>query len=165
MKKMKPGKAVGKDQIAYEMIQAVGTFGISKVTELANTIYNSGEVPKQILQSIFIALPKKAGTIKCDNYGLISLISHITKIILRILMNRNKRRINEAISDVQFGYKSGKGTRNAILCLRMIMKKAIEKQKDLYICFIDYVKAFDRVKHEELIKVLEQIGIDEKTSQ
>ena len=45
------------------------------------------------------------------------------------------------------------------------MEKAIEKQKDLYICFIDYVKAFDRVKHQELIKVLEQIGIDEKTSQ
>ena len=71
------------------------------------------------------------------------------KIILKILMNRNKRRINEAISDVQFGYKSGKGTRNADLCLRMIMEKVIEKQKDLYICFIDYVKAFDRVKHRE----------------
>ena len=87
------------------------------------------------------------------------------KIILWILMNSNKRRINEAISEGQFGYKSGKGTRNAVLCLRMIMEKAIEKQKDLYICFIDYVKAFDRVKHQELIKVLEQIGIDEKTSQ
>ena len=77
-------------------------------------------------------------------------------------MNRNKRRIKEAISDVQFGYKSGKRTRNAVLCLRMIMEKAKEKQKDLYICFIDYVKAFGRVKHQELIKVLEQIGIDEK---
>ena len=99
MKKMKPGKAVGNDQIAYEMIEVVGTCGISKATELANIIYNSGEVPEQMLQSIFIALPKKAGTIECDNYRLISLMSHIVKIILRILMNRNKRRINEAISD------------------------------------------------------------------
>ena len=106
-------------------------------------------------QSIFIALPKKAGNIECYNYRLITLMSHITKIILRILMKRNKRRINEAILDVQFGYKSGKGTRNAVLCLRMIVEKAIEKQKDLYICFIDYVKAFDQVKHQELIKVLE----------
>ena len=113
-----------------------------------------------MLQSIFIALPKKAGTIECDNYRLISLMSHITKIILRILMNRNQRRMNGAISDVQFHYKSGKGTRTAVLCLRMIMEKAIEKQKYLYICFIDYVKAFD--KHQELIKVLEQIGIDEE---
>ena len=77
-------------------------------------------------------------------------------------MNRNKRRINEAISDVQFGFKSGTGTMNADLCLRMIMEKAIEKQKDLYICFIEYVKAFDRVIHQELIKVLEQIDIDGK---
>ena len=78
-----------------------------------------------MLQSISIALPKKAGNIECDNYRLISLISHITKSILRILMNWNKRRINEAISDVQLGYKSDKGTRNAVLCLRMIMEKAI----------------------------------------
>ena len=109
MKKMKPGKAVGNDQIAYEMIEAVGTFGISKVMELANIIYNSGEVPKQMLQSIFIALPKKAGTIECDNYRLISLMSHITKIILRILMNRNKRRINEAISDYNLVINQVKG--------------------------------------------------------
>ena len=115
MKKMKPGKAVGNDQIAYEMLKAVGTFDISKATELANIIYNSGELPKQMLESFFIASPKKAGTIECDNYRLISLMSHITKIILRILMNRNKRRINEAISDVQFGHKSGKGTRNAVV--------------------------------------------------
>ena len=93
MKKMKSGKAVGNDQIASEMIEAGGTFGISKVTELANIIYNSGEVPKQMLQSIFIALQKKAGTIECNNYRLISLMSHITKIILRILVNRNKKRI------------------------------------------------------------------------
>ena len=116
MKKMKPGKAVGNDQFVYEVIEAVGTFGISKVTELPNIIYNSGEVQKQMLQSIFIALPNKAGTIEYVNYRLISLMSHIMKIILRILMNRNERRINEAISDVQFGYKSGKGTRNAVLC-------------------------------------------------
>ena len=51
---------------------------------------------------------------------------------------------------------------DAVLCLRMIMEKAIEKQKDINICFIDYVKAFDGVKHQELINVLEQIGIDKK---
>ena len=77
-------------------------------------------------------------------------------------MNRNKIRINEAISGVQFGYNPGKGTMNTVLFLRIIMEKAIGKQKDLYICFIDYVKAFDEVKHQELIKVLEQIDIDEK---
>ena len=74
MKKKKPGKAVGNDQIAYEMVEAVCTFGIGKVTELANIIYKSGEVPKQMLQSIFIASPKKAGTIECSNYRLISLM-------------------------------------------------------------------------------------------
>ena len=59
MEKMKPGNAVGNDQIAYEMIEVVGTFGISKVTELANIIYNSGKVPKQMLQSILLHYQRK----------------------------------------------------------------------------------------------------------
>ena len=59
MKKMKPGKAVGDDQIAYEIIEAVGTFGISKVVDLAYIFYNSGEVQKQMLQSISLHYQRK----------------------------------------------------------------------------------------------------------
>ena len=89
-------------------------------------------------------------------------MSHVTKIILRLELNRVKGAIRRNLSDEQFGYRLGKGTRNAILCLRTLTEKCKEKQKDLYICFIDYVKAFDCVKHEELMTLLEELEIDGK---
>ena len=89
-------------------------------------------------------------------------MSHVTKIVLRVLFNRMKQKLRSNLSDGQFGYQPGKGTRNAIFCLRMIAEKAIEKQKDLYICFIDYVKVFDRVKHKKLMEMLEHLEVDGK---
>jgi len=115
-----------------------------------------------MINSIFIALPKKPGTIDCKEHRTISLMSHVTKIILRVLLNRNKSIFREKLSDEQFGYKPGYGTRNATLCLRAIMEKCIEKQKELHICFIDYVKAFDCVKHDKLLELIQGFDIGGK---
>lgn len=73
-----------------------------------------------------------------------------------------KDTIRASLPYEQFGYRPGKGTRNAILCLKILAEKCIEKHKDLYICFIDYVKAFDYVKHDELMTMLEELEIDRK---
>ena len=162
MKQMKKNKAVGNDEIAFEMIEALGNFGHDKITDIANFVYESENVPDEMIESIFIALPKKPGTTDCKAHRTISLMSHVTKIILHVILNRNKTTIREKLSDEQFGYKPGKGTRNATLCLRAIIEKCIEKQKDLYICFIDYVKAFDCVKHDKLLEFLERLDIDGK---
>ena len=162
MSKMKRGKAVGNDQIAYEMIEALAEFGVSKITEIANYIYDSKERPRQMLESVFIPVPKKPGTPECKEHRTISLMSHVTKIVLRVLLHRVKQKLRSKLSDEQFGYQPGKRTRNAIFCLRTLAEKAIEKQKDLYICFIDYVKAFDRVKHKKLMEMLEHLEVDGK---
>ena len=162
MSKVKRGKAVGNDQIAYEMIEARGEFGVSKITEMANYIYDSEESPRQMLESVFIPLPEKPGTTECKEHCTISLMSHVTKRVFRVLLNRMKQKLRSKLSDEQFGYQPEKGTRNAVFCLRMLAEKAIENQKDLYICFIDYVKAFDRVKHKKLMKMLEHLEVDGK---
>ena len=162
MSKMKDGKAARSDNIMCEIFKALGDFGAERLTEIANHVYNSGDVPERMLQSIFITLPKKSGTIECKNHRTISLMSHVTKIILKVELNRVKDSIRETLSKEQFGYRPGKGTRNAIFCLRTLTEKCIDKQKDLYICFIDYVKAFDCVKHEELMKMMEELEIDGK---
>ena len=160
--KMKRGKAVGNDQIAYEMIEALAEFGVSKITEIANYIYDSEESPRQMLESVFTPLPKKPGTTECKEHRTISLMSHVSKRVLRVLLNRMKQKLKSKLSDEQFGYQPGKRTRNAIFCLRMLAEKAIEKRKDLYIRFIDYVKAFDRVKHKKLMEMLEHLEVDGK---
>ena len=125
-------------------------------------MYESENVPDEMIESIFIALPKKPRTIDFKEHRTISLMSHVTRIILRVVLNRNKSIFREKLSDEQFGYKPGKGMRNATLCLRKIMEKSIEKQKDLYICFIDYVKAFDCVKHDKLLELIQGLDIDGK---
>jgi len=113
-------------------------------------------------QAVFIAIPKKRNAIECELHRTISLLSHVTKIILRVLMMRARRKIRDQIADEQYGFMKDKGRRNAIFNLRILGERAIEMQKDLYVCFIDYQKAFDNVKHETLFELLERIDLDGK---
>ena len=162
IKSIKCGKAPGNDKIRIEMIKALDECGIDLITKLANKIYETGNIPDEMKKSIFIPIPKKNGTMKCDEHRLISLISVISKIILKVLLKRARNKIQNEIAEVQFGFRAGKGTRNAIFTLRMLSERAIEVQRDLYICFVDFTKAFDKVKHKEMIKMLEKIKLDNK---
>ena len=123
-------------------------------------IYTTGEIPTDMKKSVYIAIPKKQGTVDCDQHRTISLMSHLTKVMLRVLMNRMRDKILPEISETQFGSMADKGTRNAIFALRTIMERATEVQKDLYLCFIDYSKAFDKVKHSNLFNILQRLNCD-----
>ena len=162
IKKMKSGKATGPDNIPIEIITTLEDLGIEVVTKLLNSIYDSGNIPKEMLKSVFIALPKSPGATECELHRTISLMSHFTKVLLRVIINRMRKSLRPEISNTQFGYVPDKGTRNAIFTLSMLMERCIEVQKDLYICFIDYTKAFDKVRHNELIKILEKLEINGK---
>ena len=159
---MKTNKAAGPDGIVTEMVTALDDFGIEKLTEVTNEIYESGEIPEDLSKSIFIALPKKPGATECELHRTISLMSHIIKIILKVIMARARNKIRPEIADVQCGFVEDMGTRNAIWMVRMLTERAIEMQKDLYMCFIDYTKAFDKVQHEELLRLLQTLDIDGK---
>ena len=162
VKQMKKGKAMGDDEIAVEMLVALGEDIIDVLMEIVEGIYERGEPATQMYKSTFITLPKVPGTLECNKHRTISIMSQITKIILRIVLNRIRNKILPEIGNEQFGFIKGKGTRNAIFILRMLMERAIEVNKDLYVCFVDYEKAFDRVKHVDLIRMLEELNIDGK---
>lgn len=165
LKKMKTGKATGADGVAVEMISALEDLGIERVTDALNQIYDTGYLPEDMRMSVFIALPKKPGATDCGQHRTISLMSHLTKLLLWIIMKRNRRRINEQVAEEQCGFVEGKGTRNAIYILRMLSERAIEMQNDLYLCFIDYTKAFDTIKHERMIELLQKLNVDGKDLQ
>ena len=160
--RMKGNKARGPDGIVIEMIKALDDFGIEKLTIMANEIYDTGKIPQDLSKSIFIALPKKPGTIECELHRTISLMSHVTKVILRVIMMRARRCTKPEISQEQCGFVEDTGTRNAIFIVRTLCERAIEVQHDLYLCFIDYAKAFDKVKHEDLFEFLQNLDIDGK---
>ena len=110
IRSMPKKKAPGPDDIT---IQALDDFGIQWLTALANKIYNEGHFPDEMSKSIFITLPKKPGTTKCELHRTISLMSHMTKLILKILLQRVRGRSRGEISEEKFGFSPDKGTRNA----------------------------------------------------
>ena len=128
--------------------------GVDRLTKIINKIYDDGTFPDELGRSIFITLPKKPGAVDCEQYRTISLICHITKIILRILLLRARSRITPMVGREQFGFVKDAGTRNAIFLVRNITERAM--QKDVYMCFIDYSKAFDKVKHSELFEEMKK---------
>ena len=89
-------------------------------------------------------------------------MSHITKLLLKIILKRNQVLLNENSGETQFGFKSGSGTRDAIFTMRIITEKCLEKGKDLFVCFIDYAKAFDRVQHQKTFECLRNTRMDSK---
>ena len=162
IKETKDDKAPGEDMITSEMWKALGSFGVDKLTQLFNSIYNSGQFPEDLVKSIFIPLPKKPMANECGDHRLISLMPHATKIFLRVILNRVKQRIDVEVDEVQFGFRPGRGTREGIFSFNIMAQKHLEVKKEMYVCFIDYAKAFDRVKHEKLIECLKDIGLDGK---
>ena len=89
-------------------------------------------------------------------------MSQVTKLLLKIVMDRMKGKIEAELDDAQSGFRQGKGTREGLLNLRLICERHLEVQKDVYIGFLDYEKAFDRVRHEPLMQCLSEIGVDGK---
>ena len=108
---------------------------------------------------VFIPIPKKGNAKECSNYCTIALISHDSKVMLKILQARLQQYVNCELPDVQAAFRKGRGTRDQIANIRWINEKAREFQKNIYFCFIDYVKAFDCVDHNKLWKILKEIGI------
>ena len=109
--------------------------------------------------SLFIPIPKKGDAEECSNYLTIALILHASKVMLRILQARLQQYVNHELPDVQAGFRKGRGTRYQIVNIHWIIKKAREYQKNIYFCFIDYIKAFDCVGHNKLWKILKEMGI------
>ena len=109
--------------------------------------------------SVFIPIQKKGNAKECSNYRTIALISHASKVMLKILQARLQQYMNRELPDVQAGFRKGKGTRDQIANIHWIIKKAREFQKNIYFCFIDYDEAFDCVDHNKLWKILREMEI------
>ena len=160
LKLMKTGKAAGIDNIAMELIQNASKELQDELFKLVNDIYTTGEIPKDFKESIIVPIPKKATADKCNEFRTISLMTHAAKILVKIICFRIESIVEKELSDDQFGFRRNKGTREAILSLRILIEKQIEVNKNTFIAFIDLEKAFDKVPWKELFYTLEGIGAD-----
>ena len=150
VKSLKKGKSAGVDNIPSELVQARGEAMIYMLLIICYKIWQTGEWPTPWTQSLIITLPKKGSLQLCKNYRTISLISHPSKVILSILLNRLKPKAEEIIKEEQTGFRAGRSTSEQIFNLRILCEKYLQYQQSLYHVFVDIKKAFDRVWHADL---------------
>ena len=138
---MKTGKSADIDNIPAELIKVWWTRNVECLDSVMPTYMTSKEWPKSIL----IPLPKKGNLKKCQNYRPISLIGHPSKVMLKIVLQRLKKKSEEILSEEQAGFRAGRNTAEQIFNIRILIEKCLQHQQDLYHNFIDFKKAFDRV--------------------
>ena len=117
MNRMKKGKAIGNDGIAVEMLESLGEKGLEIIQDIVNQIYNTGILQEQRIDTVMITIPKVAGTRKCEQHRMISIINYMAKIILRVIIERMRSKIRPEISEEQFYFVKNSGTIKAALHL------------------------------------------------
>ena len=135
-------KASGGDGIPVELFQILKDDTVKVVHSICQQIWKTQQWPQDWKRSVFITLPKKDNAKESSNYHTIALISHASKLVLKILQARLQHCVNCELPDVQAGFRKGRETRDQIANICWIIEKARDFQKNIYFCFIDYAKAF-----------------------
>ena len=152
-------KANGGDGIPVELFQILKNDAVKGLHSICQQIWKTQQWPQDCKRSVFIPFPKKGNAKECSNYCTIALISHASKVMLKILQASLQQYVNCELPDVQTGFRKGRGTRGQIANIHWIIEKAKESQKNIHFCFIDYAKAFHCVNHNKLWKIFQETGI------
>ena len=133
-----------------EIFQILKDDAVKVLHSICKEIWKTQQWPQDWKRSVFIPISKKGNAKEFSNYCTIALISHASKVMLKILQVRLQQYVNHELPDVQAGFRKGRGTRHQIASIPWIIEKAREFQKNIDFCFIDYAKAFDCVDHNKL---------------
>ena len=139
-------KAGGGGGIPVELFQILKYDAAKVLHTICQQIWKTQQWPQDWKKSDFISVPKKGNANECSNYRTVALISHTSKVILKILQARLQQYVNRELPDVQAGFRKGRGTRDQTANIHWIIERAREFQKNIYFCFIAHAKAFDSVK-------------------
>ena len=143
-------KASGGDGIPVELNQILKDYAMKVLHSVCQQIWKTKQWPQDWKRLVFIPISKKGNAKECSNYSTIALISHTSKVMLKILQAWFQQYVNRELPDVQAGFRKSRGTRDQIANIHWIIKKAREFQKNIYFCFIDSAKDFDCVDHNKL---------------
>ena len=158
----KDGKAPGYDSITAEELKAAGGPGIDALYHLSTRIWDTETIPADWGKAVITPIYKKKDKLDCNNYRGISLLSHPGKILTYIIQQRIRDKTESILSEAQAGFRPGRGTADQLFALRQIMESYIEKGKNLFVCYIDFEKAFDRVWQTGLWHCMAFFGFPDK---
>ena len=150
-------KASGGDGISVDLFQILKDDAVKVLHSICQQIWKTEQWQQDWKRSAFIPILKKGNAKECSNYHATVLISHASKLMLKILQAWIQQNMNQELPDTQAEFRKGRGTRDQIANIHWIIEKAREFQKNIYFCFIDYAKAFDCVDHNKLWKILKEM--------
>ena len=127
-------KASGGDGIPAELFQILKDDAVKVLPSICQQIWKTQQWPQDWKSSVFIPVPKKGNAKECSNYHTIELISHASKVMLKIPQARLQQYVNRELPDVQAGFRKGKGTRDQVANIHWIIEKAREFQKSICCC-------------------------------
>ena len=143
-------KGSGGDGIPVELLQILKDDAVKVLHSICQQIWKTQQCPQDWKRSVFSPVPKEGNAKECSDYHTIALISHTSKVMLKILQARLQQYMNIELPDVQAGFRKGRGTRDQIANILWVTEKAKEFQRNIYFCFIDYAKAFHCVNYNKL---------------
>ena len=132
-------KASGGDGISVKLFQILKDAAVKVLHSICQQIWKTQQWPQDWKRPIFIPIPKKGNAKECSNYHTTALISHASRVMLKMLQARLQQYVNQELPDVQAGCRKGWGIRDQIANIRWVIEKAREFQKNIYFCFSDYV--------------------------
>ena len=151
------GKASGGNGIPAELFEILKGDAVKVLHSKCQQIWKTQQWPQDWKRSVFITIPKNGNAKECSNYHTVALISHASKVMLKIHQAKLQQYMNQELPDVQAGFRKGRGTRDQIANISWVIEKAREFQK--CICFIEYAKPFDCVDHNKLWRILKEMRI------
>src|SRR2546425_3373565 len=159
---MKEGKAARVDEIPSEMLKSLGEKATQELFDICMDMYDGGKWPDDFSRTAMIPLPKENNAVNCSDYRTISLICHASKIMLKVLTKRIEAKAKHLLGRNQFGFRKDCGTRDAVGVMRTLCERSLEYGNEVFICFVDFEKAFDRVNWVKMFEILKSLHIDWK---
>ena len=157
---MKSGKATGTFKVSVEMIVASGEIGVKVMMELCQRVLDGRGMPDEWKTSLIVPIfTGKSDVMSCGSYRGMKLLEHAMEIVERVLERRIRTLVN--LNKMQFGFKPGKGTMDAIFIVRRMQEEYQKKDTKFYMCFVDMEKAFDRVPRKVMEWAMRKKGLSE----
>ena len=160
IKGIKSGKAVGEDEIRPEMLKALTGEGILWLTRVCQVAWKLGKTPRDWQTGVIIPIFKKGDRKQCTNYRGISLLRLLGKVYAKCLEKKCREIVESKLEDGECGFRPGRSIADQIFTLKQSFEKSWEYGKDLFACFVDLEKAYDRVPRDKLWKVLQEYGVN-----
>ena len=150
----------GPTGVVSEMLKAAGETGTLWMTYVCNAVAKNGKIPEDWSRSWIVNVYKgEADALACGSYRGIKLLNHAMKVLERVIETRVRKIVK--IDSMQFGFMAGRSTTDAIFIVRQLQEKYLGKNKELWMAFVDFEKAFDRVPREVVGWALRYLGVDE----